>query len=565
MFQLCPDVVTIQIPDGKSILHICAQSGQVQAIKTILEYQYPSDVLKEFVDDDCRYNLALDINGIDMDGQTALHVACEQGEVGIVEFLVKFKVKPKWKPNKLRTRKSLRKSNPANTSVSKDEVYYPLKVNAVNNARVMPLHIAIKNGFGQIIKKLLEAKADVNSVVKENGKESTALMLACMLGESYIMDILLQYNATDYDRKVFNYAKDNKPTLLSILLKYRTSRDNEFPINKSGMRKAYLEKVFVETDSFDSLSSMNVNYKKTFPSSGVHIKWQDLKHISSIEDEDLKNIGYHHNPSMQTINSRFALYAITKIDVSGNNLGILFPENLLKLPSLHVLDVSRNSISTFGTGFQTECDLLQELRLDNNQITDLPSYIFKFEKLKVLSVAHNFLKEISPEVWVMPSLIVLNLSENKLAVLSPPSTGKTCVKPEQSKRQTFLSTPNIDTGSLVSENDIQHSTVWSTQLNVLETEFDLINDSDRQNSGLQDVNLSYNELQDVPPWLACVAPFLENLNLSNNWIKGVGMIKIYPQQLKTLDLSHNRITDNKQFQYFTDDDLTCYSPKISTG
>jgi ankyrin repeat protein len=52
------------------------------------------------------------------------------------------------------------------------------------------------NGFGQIIKKLLEAKADVNSVVKENGKESTALMLACMLGESYIMDILLQYNAT---------------------------------------------------------------------------------------------------------------------------------------------------------------------------------------------------------------------------------------------------------------------------------------------------------------------------------------------------------------------------------
>jgi ankyrin repeat protein len=97
-------------------------------------------------------------------------------------------------------------------------------------------HIAIKNGFGQIIKKLLEAKADVNSVVKENGKESTALMLACMLGESYIMDILLQYNATDYDRKVFNYAKDNKPTLLSILLKYRTSRDNEFPI----MTKAIL-------------------------------------------------------------------------------------------------------------------------------------------------------------------------------------------------------------------------------------------------------------------------------------------------------------------------------------
>jgi ankyrin repeat protein len=83
-----------------------------------------------------------------MDGQTVLHVACEQGEVGIVELLVKFKIKPKWKPNKLRTRKSSRKSNPSNASLSEDEVYYPLKVNAVNNARVMPLHIAIKNGFG---------------------------------------------------------------------------------------------------------------------------------------------------------------------------------------------------------------------------------------------------------------------------------------------------------------------------------------------------------------------------------------------------------------------------------
>jgi hypothetical protein len=67
--------------------------------------------------------------------------------------------------------------------------------------------------------------------VKENGKESTALMLACMLGESYIMDILLQYNATDYDRKVFNYAKDNKPTLLSILL-CKDGNFNKFSGNK---------------------------------------------------------------------------------------------------------------------------------------------------------------------------------------------------------------------------------------------------------------------------------------------------------------------------------------------
>ncbi|XP_063446430.1 leucine-rich repeat serine/threonine-protein kinase 1-like isoform X1 [Mytilus trossulus] len=561
--QHCPDVIGIHVPNGKSLLHICAESGQVNSMKTILDFKYPPEIMRMFEDEDCTYNLPLDINAIDMEGQTVLHLACKNGEVEIVRYLVDFTVKPKWKGKMGRTRVSVRKTTPISPSSSQVSLYSPVKINAVNNNGLMPLHIAIKKGSGQITEILLKAKADVSAVVKDKGKETTALMIACQLGDSYIMDKLLQYNATDHDKKVFKYAKHENPQLLSILLKYRTTRDNEFPINKSGMRKEYLEKMSGDQDSFDSVSSININFKKTLPSFAVHIKWQDLEHVSAIEDEDLKYIGYHHNPSMETFNSRFALYAITKIDVSGNNLGILFPDNLLRLPSLHVLDVSRNRISTFGVDVKTECDFLQELRLDHNHIDELPHYIFKFEKLKVLSLGNNYLREISPEVWVMQSLIVLNLADNKIVMLPPPNQGKSCSKPR--KLSTLQSLPSVDTGTYIQESEVKHSTVWSTWLNVLETEFDMINKADRQNSGLQDLNLSHNELTDIPSWLACVAPFLENLNLAHNWISGVGMISSFPQHLKTLDLSSNRIQDTTQFQFYSKDYVTCYSSKVSLG
>ena len=544
IFQFCPDVIGIQIPNGKSLLHVCVEAGQVSVMEAILNYVYPPKLMKEFDTEDCTYTLPLDINCIDMEGQTALHLACERGEADVVRFLVEFSVKPHWKP-KTRARKPVRK--PAfSPNSSQNERYNPVKVNVVNNAGLIPLHIAIRENYRQVTEILLKANADVTAVVRSEDHDAYPLMMACKMADSFIMDKLLQYNATDFDRKVFNYAKVHQAKLLPILLKYRTIKDHEYPINKAGMKREYLDKLSGDSEH-DTISSINLNYKRTFPLFPVHIKWQDLEHVSSIEDDDLKVIGYHHNPQMQTINSRFALYAITKVDVSGNNIGIVFPENLFRLPSLHYLDVSRNRISTFSADISTDCDMLQELRLDHNGIENLPSCMFKFDKLKVLSLAHNFLKEMSPEVWSMPSLIVLNLAENKLAFLQPPNLGKRSFRPR--KHTPLKAMPSVDVGDYLQESEVQHATVWSTQLIVMETESDLINSADRQNSGLQDLNLSNNELQDVPSWLACVAPNLENLNVAHNWIRTVGMISNYPQHLKTLDLSSNRITDTLQFQY----------------
>jgi len=61
-------------------------------------------------------------------------------------------------------------------------------------------------------------------------------------------------------------------------------------------------------------------------------------------------------------------------------------------------------------------------------------------------------------------------------------------------------------------------------------------------SCLKELDLSYNDFDEVPSGLPCVAPCLERLNLSHNQLTRFGPIDCYPASLRLLDLSHNRIT-----------------------
>lgn len=60
-------------------------------------------------------------------------------------------------------------------------------------------------------------------------------------------------------------------------------------------------------------------------------------------------------------------------------------------------------------------------------------------------------------------------------------------------------------------------------------------------SRLNNLNLSYNHLEALPPMLCCLAPYLISLNLSHNALVDPSHISSYPPRLKTLDLSSNRL------------------------
>ena len=60
-------------------------------------------------------------------------------------------------------------------------------------------------------------------------------------------------------------------------------------------------------------------------------------------------------------------------------------------------------------------------------------------------------------------------------------------------------------------------------------------------SRLNNLNLSYNRFEILPPMLCCLAPYLTSLNLSHNLLSDPSNISSYPSRLKTLDLSYNRL------------------------
>ena len=60
-------------------------------------------------------------------------------------------------------------------------------------------------------------------------------------------------------------------------------------------------------------------------------------------------------------------------------------------------------------------------------------------------------------------------------------------------------------------------------------------------SRLNNLNLSHNRFELLPPMLCCLVPYLTSLNLSHNHLTDASAIASYPPRLKTLDLSFNQL------------------------
>ncbi|XP_059205698.1 leucine-rich repeat serine/threonine-protein kinase 1 [Centropristis striata] len=148
------------------------------------------------------------------------------------------------------------------------------------------------------------------------------------------------------------------------------------------------------------------------------------------------------------------LRKLEELDVSDNCLSSLPPAVMHCLKSLRMLNVCRNSLSTFPDPWV--CPLrqcrassnkieslpnaisifwktqLQEVDFSDNRLTDLPSYVFELEALVSLRLCGNQIVTLpAPSKWKCSQLRTLDLSRNQL--------GKTEEVPK-SRRLAFLTT-----------------------------------------------------------------------------------------------------------------------------
>uniref|UniRef100_A0A667ZBU5 non-specific serine/threonine protein kinase n=1 Tax=Myripristis murdjan TaxID=586833 RepID=A0A667ZBU5_9TELE len=114
-----------------------------------------------------------------------------------------------------------------------------------------------------------------------------------------------------------------------------------------------------------------------------------------------------------------SLKSLTRLDLQGNQLQSL-PVELLALPALSTLNVSRNSVGPLLTLDPTViCPSLRQLNLSFNKITTFPHQLGQaMDQLEELSMEGNSISELCTPVC-LPEVKLLDVSKNNIENISP--------------------------------------------------------------------------------------------------------------------------------------------------
>ena len=276
----------------------------------------------------------------------------------------------------------------------------------------------------------------------------------------------------------------------------------------------------------------------------------------------------------QKIATESACDYLTTVNLSGNMLSWL-PLELFQLSSLQIINVSSNQIATLPDLQQTynsekeeyewPCGSLTRLNLSKNILTDLPPFLFKIPSLSHLDVSNNQLLSLPFDLWSAPKLYQMVASFNRLEgiptnwpevlsvyqVIGPesPAPQSGARRGDQRKGDRAIKRKQLSirghTGTATFEGDSEEPAISRLQdcLNIsnstLPIEWGSEEGREEEYEGLGILNLSNNQICEIPDNLPCLCPRLVRLDLSHNQIRAVSMPRQFPAHLRYLSLSHN--------------------------
>jgi Leucine-rich repeat (LRR) protein len=245
----------------------------------------------------------------------------------------------------------------------------------------------------------------------------------------------------------------------------------------------------------------------------------------------------------------YQLIGLTRLNIDNTKLAVI-PSQIGEFRLLQQASFRANQISMIEDGFYdlvnlTDLDLgtnrlttvsprlggltqLTNLMLDDNRIADLPDVWDKMVSLKTLSLSGNRLSKLPRTLALAPQLSVLSLNDNMLSEL-PEEWGKFALDYFNLSQNRFTSFPKE---------------IWNIQIHRLEmanNEITEIPPELASESGLEELDLSGNLITTIPD---LSQTHLTQLQLSNNRIKSFPADKrAFPATLRELNLSRNEITE----------------------
>ncbi|CRK89702.1 CLUMA_CG003464, isoform A [Clunio marinus] len=586
--------------------HAAVINGHVAIVELLIKFNYPENVMINFRDPlgELHWHLPFDPNAQDVTSQSALYVACLLGNKGLVELLLKWKVKCTKIKNELDESPEKRKSpaqvlsplSPSGRRVSlgimsimsrlslgreqneeetsTDHFHNPIDVNLpCGAARETALLASVRGGFCDVSHILLQHKADPNIIARpledpQNdprlvdeiyGFCNTPLAEATRQKSISMVDLLLKYGAKDDESNALAIAiQNNDEQITCRLLAIKAHSDPDYKINKKAITTPDTE--------FRPLLG-NLTFSSLFPNTPTMINWHSHNfRLTTLKTNWLVEAALYCNAKLKghPKSHQVSLSAITRIDVSHNSLTEV-PNELLTLISLRYLNLSQNKLNfvpveDVTTPVKTKRDkkfeynvpVLEELYLQDNRLESIPSSLFRLPSLHILDISNNKLQELPFDLWKSPKLRELNVAFNLLKDLPSLPPEELCCNSSDALSpvaDAYLfnnlgyDEKGFTTRNTVSKNELMRHNVWSKSLEVTDQELRLSDaKNDQSVSQLSSLNLANNLFTSIPLALPCLAVNLTRLNLSYNSLRSMGHITSYPSSLKQLDLGHNEIS-----------------------
>ncbi|KAH7928928.1 PP2C-domain-containing protein [Leucogyrophana mollusca] len=249
-------------------------------------------------------------------------------------------------------------------------------------------------------------------------------------------------------------------------------------------------------------------------------------------------------------------YALTSLDVSHAKLSSLDDFALSQLSSLKTLKLDHNSFR-FIPDSLGDLTFLESLSCSDNQLDALPSTIGQLGRLETLDVHNNSLMELPVTLWNCGSLVHINVTSNLLStwheplgssLIVPPATGISLEVPASPPSRTpypHRKPSNADSIMSSSSSTMRPLPPLAHSLERLYVGENRLTDEVLGTFSifreLQVLNLSFNEIQELPSSFFKSFHKLEELYLSGNQLTSIPTENLDSMHLSVLFLNGNKL------------------------